>query len=219
MFELRNTVPDGSGEMINRCVLALTNICAVTGVSDAELRAIARKVNSCEVLRGWGAVDVVEACLLEKDGRKATYAVVVVSRTLEGVTNLGQPCINHDNEAYQLFLADLGMDPGHLLIRPETLADKVAELFGSIDVDFSDHPEFSKKYFTLAATPDDESRFRENAGSRFLDTIAAREGLHIEVQDGTIAVMTERSINLEDATMLTEFIMEVQGNRIAWPSR
>jgi hypothetical protein len=58
---------------------------------------------------------------------------------------------------YSFMAFPCSIDFGRTLIRSETVSDKVAELFNSIEVDLLEFPEFSSRYYCLS---DEEAKFR-----------------------------------------------------------
>lgn len=70
------------------------------------------------------------------------------------------------------------------ILRPEGIFDKITDIFGHEDIDFPDHPEFSKRYHLLSNTPADT--LRAVFPRTILDTLLRFKGLSIECQDGWI---------------------------------
>jgi len=80
----------------------------------------------------------------------------------------------------QAVLIEMKKNMGRILIRPETVIDKLAAVFGKNDIDFKEHSEFSRKYFVDAMSEEDEDLFRSAATMRVLDMVSQNEGMHIE---------------------------------------
>lgn len=60
----------------------------------------------------------------------------------------------HEYDAYSVHLLlhiDPTADAGHLMLRPETLADKVNEFFRRVELDFPGDRVFSRRHYVLAA--------------------------------------------------------------------
>lgn len=70
------------------------------------------------------------------------------------------------------------------ILRPEGIFDKITNIFGYKDINFPDHPDFSKRYHLLSNTPADT--LRSVFPRTILDTLLKFKGLSIECQDGWI---------------------------------
>ena len=104
-----------------------------------------------------------------------------------------------DTHLYFFGHLNLKQDFGVGLIRPETIVDKIGELFESIDIDFKSHPNLSYRYFVAA---ENKYHFSKMLTSEFLDFIEIVSGLQIEFRNNqclfrlTKAVDNIESINL-----------------------
>jgi len=210
MFRIRGTLSDYDREQAEQCFLALQDNCHITTLKDSDISKTTRVLRGFEILKGWDDITVAALCSLSRNSRKVKYCILVMDKTTESVGSRGQKYTHHINEAYQLFIVDLKEDLGHISIRPETIIDKISELFGNIDIDFRKHPLFSKRYFVLAATRDDESKFRKQVEGKFLETIAQHKDLRIETKAKKMIVMTGTRINQGDAVKLAEFVFELE---------
>jgi hypothetical protein len=72
----------------------------------------------------------------------------------------------------------LPTDFGSVLIRPETIVDKMMELFSSSEIDFDEHPEFSRRYYVLVS---DETKARLGFKMPLLDAFNAEDDLRVEI--------------------------------------
>ena len=205
MFKPHGNIPDYDKDQLEECITALSGNYALSEVNDIELIDLKAVLNDLELLKGWSAVSIAQACLLGKDSNQVRYVALVMDRTNRGVGSKGQVYHHHITEAYQAFLVNMKADLGHIVIRPETIQDKINEIFTNKDIDFKDHPEFSKRYYALAKTKEDEELFRKNVDGALLDLIAGYGGLMIEIKNELIMVMTGKRINKEDSGMLAEF--------------
>jgi hypothetical protein len=86
----------------------------------------------------------------------------------------------HRGEDFYFFgHLSLKNDFGRALIRPETWHDSIRELLERQELDFSDYPQFCKRYYVLAS---DESRFRAALPPAFFDLMSKVRGLQLEFQ-------------------------------------
>lgn len=66
-------------------------------------------------------------------------------------------------------------------LRPEGLLDAVGSLLGRQDIDFDDHPEFSKTFVLKSETEDETRKFFDQS---MLDFFASRRGITFETTSG-----------------------------------
>ncbi|MCB0260107.1 MAG: hypothetical protein KDE62_10375, partial [Calditrichaeota bacterium] len=69
---------------------------------------------------------------------------------------------------------------GKVLIRPETIGDKIFEVLIEQEVDFDIHPEFSRKYY-LYTDSENQPRVRRKMNREFLDVIYRYDDLVIQI--------------------------------------
>ena len=82
-----------------------------------------------------------------------------------------------DSSLYFIGQLDLKKDFGVAVIRPETLEDKINELFEPIEMDFKSHLLFSFRFFVMA---EDKARFREMLPPALLSFMESYPGLQLE---------------------------------------
>lgn len=74
-------------------------------------------------------------------------------------------------------------------MRPEHLFDRVGSALGFQDIDFADHPQFSKQFVLKG---EDEAAIREFFDAPLLDFFAARSGIHFECAPGMFIYFVAR---------------------------
>lgn len=121
---------------------------------------------------------------------------VTVCLILRGYTawSTGAGGIPMSTQAHEDRFAALFDLPGSVgvsaTIRPETIGDKVSELFSRKEIDFDESPEFSSAYYLLAT---DETKVREVLSPRVLDCLATRRDLLVELRGReALVVWSER---------------------------
>jgi hypothetical protein len=111
-----------------------------------------------------------------------------------------------ENYAEMIGIVRLTKDYGRVFIRPETIEDKITELFSRIEIDFENETQFNRKYYTVA---DHEERLRTQVTSHFLRTIAKFDDLEIEINGHNLFVRTRHPYAPEVARILAEFLAEI----------
>jgi hypothetical protein len=111
---------------------------------------------------------------------------------------------------HEMALVDLPINLGRVLIRPESLGDKVSEWFAKREIDFEDYPTFSRRYYVLA---DDDGRARRGLPGPFLQKVGEVERMVIEINGSTLAAMKLRPMADDDQSALAPLTFEL---RRAW---
>ena len=99
---------------------------------------------------------------------------------------------------------------GHVLIKTETILDKILELVHPIEIDFKDDLEFSKKFYVVAT---DELLARSLLSSQFrksLNTLAEKD-LWVEIRGNNLIVGNKKRIETSTALEMAGFIHKISG--------
>lgn len=92
---------------------------------------------------------------------------------------------------------------GHILIRRETLVDKLAEIFRKTEMDFKEYPEFSKKYYYMSK---DEFPGRKFATPKRIALINDADNLIVEVIGDNLIMRFPRIITQVDCEMMVRVL-------------
>jgi len=105
-------------------------------------------------------------------------------------------------------ILDLKKDYGHILIKPETMLDKVHELINPIEMDFVDDPEFSRKFYVLA---EDKTRAGLYLTSNFRNLIMKllTSEFIIEILGNRLIIGNKRSMEIESAMEFAGFLNQL----------
>ena len=98
-------------------------------------------------------------------------------------------------------IVDVPFDAGNVLIRPETLCDKVGEFFCPAEIDFNDETLFNRQYFVLA---DDEVKVRNGLPRSFMRLLSGEAGLFVRCLPHRVFLSRDRTVRPEDARQLAE---------------
>jgi len=86
---------------------------------------------------------------------------------------------------------------GTSLIRPETIQDKINELFIKTEVDFKEHKAFSSKYYCVAQ---DKEKFKKAMSLSLMEYLSSLKYIELEFNEDGCLFRLEHSIaNKEDA--------------------
>lgn len=125
-------------------------------------------------------------------------------RALTEMSNKGMKYVLEDN--YIMCYFELQKSVGNVIIRPESIGDKLSEIFVKVETDFISHPEFSKKYYVLA---EDKNLVTLNMSPKVLSAIEKLDGLYIEIKGDKAIASTLVSMNNDNIEGLLQFCKEV----------
>jgi len=103
-------------------------------------------------------------------------------------------------------LAFMKQDMKNILIRPETLWDKITDIFSRQDIDFEEHKGFSNKYCLFAK---DKEFVKQNLTQQFLDEVYKMDKLYFEFSDKIALSTYNKPITTADTLKLAEFMGKI----------
>jgi hypothetical protein len=117
-----------------------------------------------------------------------------------------------DYYEYQTWaLAYLKKDFGRVMIRPETLVDKLIELVHPVELDFDDDKAFSDTFYVLV-----NDRWKADIGMdrNFRNVVMdiRHEDVLIEVIDHTLIIGHNRPVSPEASVLLADFVVRLCSN-------
>ena len=118
----------------------------------------------------------------------------------------------HDYYEYQCWaLAYMKKDFGRVLIRPETLTDKIIELVHPVELDFDDDKAFSDTFYVIV---DDRAKANDAIDRNFRNVVmdVRHDNVIIEIFNHTLIISNRKSITPENALHLAEFVARVCSN-------
>lgn len=105
-------------------------------------------------------------------------------------------------------LAYLKKDFGRVLIRPETLADKILELVHPVEIDFKEDKAFSDTFYVLANDFDKANAAIDRSFRNAVMDIR-HDNFVLEIVDHTLVVGDRKPVAPENSIRLAEFVSRV----------
>jgi|GEM_PF-4442532 len=109
-------------------------------------------------------------------------------------------------ELHCFIIKELSSTFANMLIRPETIADKILDIISKSDIDFEDFPDFSSKYCFLSKNKDEARRFANNVR---LQAISEQDRINIEINKNLLYATYDRIITAEDCKNIIEFAKKI----------
>ena len=97
---------------------------------------------------------------------------------------------------------------GHILIKPETLLDKIHNMINPVDLDFEDDKEFSKKYLVVTS---DRQKAELQMTQNFRTCIKQIElnEFFIEIFENKLIIGDKKIVSLESTLSFAKFLNEL----------
>jgi hypothetical protein len=163
-----------------------------------------------EVFRKYENVNLRGSFVI-KDARTDCYILFVEVHEKQKARNLSHPAV-HDLYEYQTWaLAYLKKDFGRVLIRPETLADKIIELVHPVELDFSEDKAFSDTWYVLV---NDRWKAEAAMNREFRNVVmdVRHDHVVIEIIDHTLIIGHNRAASPDASLQLAEFVVRLCSN-------
>jgi len=101
-------------------------------------------------------------------------------------------------EIEPVLVFSISQNIGRVLIKKETLADKVADLVNKIDIDFNEYPAFSKNYYVVGNRPDLVKKYLPKA---LIESLEKVKNLTVEINGNWGLLRSEKNLT-EDLLMM-----------------
>ncbi len=170
------------------------------------------KTNYDATFNGDINVDFDKSALLKKYER---YDIREVIQLAEGVfivimevfyKYLGAKGGEHNGHHFQAWgLTTMARDFGHVLIKRETLTEKLFELIKPVELDFPDDKAFSKKFYVLATNKEKATNAFTSPFRDLLLNLTIRD-FSLEIVGNTLIFSNDKSLDPDETLLLANFI-------------
>jgi hypothetical protein len=157
-----------------------------------------------EVFKGYHTVNVRDSFVIKQGNNNDCYILFVETES----RSLGKGKVSGGCEIQIWALAYLRHNFGRMLIRRETLADKIIELVHPVELDFAEDKAFSDTFYVLIN--DHEKAVRgidRNFRNAVMDT--RHDHFLIEIVEHSLIVGNHDPISPEKTTHMAEFITRI----------
>ena len=182
--------------------------CILKRLTESEEEMIINNLSSFDSFENYSLAVLSEAVEIIKNGNSSYLLLLNLQTTIKGVRIPQNESTISDYEL--IGLAVLKKKYGRVLIKPETLEDKINDLFSHVDIDFDFDKEFSKKYYVIATN---ESLFRNSISTQFIETIREVKGLEIELNDNILIVRLRKQFTPENGEIIAKFLTVMNNGR------
>jgi len=158
-----------------------------------------------EVFRHYTDINVRDAFAIKK---LCGDSYMLFLETNSAVPARGNGLPVHLKDYQNWALTYLKHDFGRVLIRHETLVDKMLEVIHPIELDFVDDKPFSRRFYVLT---DDRHKAEAAMTNQFRDALMALKSndFVIEIFEHTLIIGNRQPISAHDACQMAEFVSAV----------
>lgn len=151
-------------------------------------------------------VRISQAFEMEASNRPAYLVLIVINSSYPGTGRHRRRV--HVTEYELVGLLRLDRHWGEVIIRPETLEDKIAEQLTSttIEVDFDFDKKFSRRYHVYAS---DEEKLRASISATMTNAIGNHRGLNVEASGHNVLVRIPNRVTLNNALIVAEVVAAI----------
>lgn len=164
------------------------------------------KLGDFETLRTYQNVNVCGSFVV-KNPKNSSY--IIFTECNCGRTSTDRWSQAHDVFEYQVWgLAYLKQNFGRVVIRRETLADKLIELVMPVEIDFAEDKAFSDTFYVLANDFQKASMaINRNFRNAVMDI--RHEDFIIEIYDHTLIIGSKKPVSPERSIYIAEFVARI----------
>jgi len=120
-----------------------------------------------------------------------------------------------DTHITVVHLSDIDLMIPDFALEPESLHTKLSEVSGGKDIDFKEHPEFSKMYYLRG---DDEEAVRNFFGGSVIQFLESHDEMHIECHKHRLLIFKKRDLmtpeEIDAAVKFSEAFVEVATKKL-----
>lgn len=98
-------------------------------------------------------------------------------------------------------IADIGINLGKTMMRPETRTDKIVGYFLGADIDLDDTKHFNDKYYLVSSTPE---MVEKHFDKGFVHTISKYDNLLLNARDRELCVTFDKEFEVEHAQIVED---------------
>lgn len=106
-----------------------------------------------------------------------------------------------DSHKYFFGYLNLNTSFGLTYIKPETLVDKINELYNPIELDFSENKTFSRKFYVLTA---DKEKVETSLSQQLKEYLVRAKDIELEFMDRTCLFRLPKAIDMDETKRLCE---------------
>jgi hypothetical protein len=180
------------------------NNCQLRELNEPEVANIENIILQFDSLSNYSQVVLSEAIELKKNQQISFLLLLSITFSYKSTKS---PQNETRFSEYELIgIAKLKKDYGRVLIRPETIEDKINNMFLSTDIDFEYNKSFNKKYYVVA---NDETKARKCISNSFLEIVRGFGGLEIELDGNILLVRLRKQFTQENGEIIANFLTAI----------
>ncbi len=148
---------------------------------------VVARLDKFEIFSQYNGVFIHE--VVEFSNSKGSFMIMVVNLDLTILAGTRHIRTKEIEEYEPVLLLNLP-DMGHVILKEETLMDKLFDLVTKVDIDFKEYPSFSRNYVLAGDNPD---LIRKHFPKPLLEVLSIAKDFYME-SHGTLGVLRPRKV-------------------------
>ncbi len=178
--------------------------CRLIEIAEPDEKDIKNAISQLESFKSYTLVFISEVVEMVKDQNHSFLVLLNIT-----YTHKDSKIPVHERshiESEIIGIAYLNKDYGSLLVRPETISDKISELFNRTEIDFDMDKQFSDKCYVRAI---DEDKTRVAVTENFLKAFKGFKGLEVEINGHVLMARLRKGFSAENGKIIADFIAQI----------
>jgi len=167
-----------------------------------DLTELVAELKSYQILNYYKDFDIIN--IFQIHIGKDVFQIINVYLTY--LVNVGKGQIKKLGDIQSVGLAILSVDFEHVLITPETTADKVVDFFLNREVDFETSKDFSDKFLLLTSN---KVAVRHYFKPELLDNISKLKDIEIEIKGNKLIARFAKTITMTNSMNMAKLLEKV----------
>jgi len=139
-----------------------------------------------------------------------SYCFYIIVTHIQRIVSVGK--YRHVEQVFNVYAyLEWKKNYGHVLMVPEIVRHKISELFESKDIDFSHHPDFSRKYYVRA---ENRGALERQISGKFMDLLCQYDDAEIEIIGTGVLIRLDTGFTLDTVKTMVRLLKGIIGLNI-----
>jgi hypothetical protein len=98
-----------------------------------------------------------------------------------------------------------------IFIKPESISDKIMDLFMKLEIDFRFHPEFSRNYYVIT---DNKKEASTKINRQFCNSVNKLKDAFVEIKDEYLMIKFKKDSPFKKVRIIASFLEEINNNKL-----
>lgn len=180
---------------ITKYLNSISNQLELKGSLNSDDNSIRDKLQTTFLMSDYKSYHLYDSFLIKKSNAYLTFYQVSY-KIKNGKYDIG------NDELQTIGIKKLKTSYGHIIIRPEFIIDKIAEIFYQKEIDFTAYPIFSDNYYVLISNETGKLFFTDTT----IKLIEKLQAVYIEIIENILFIKFLKKFNSADTNSILNFL-------------